>query len=404
MSPEAAPYRIRSLAVITHGYPCAVKPTWLVFVRQIAHAFARQGVQVSVICPLAIHRAVLGRDPVVSTEDAGNGTRVTVYRPRFISLSARQIGPWNTFRLTVAGIRRSTMRVIQQRLAVPPDAVYGHFMYPAGAVAVSLGRTLAIPSFPAAGEISLDTIAPVGRRQAYQDLAPATAFIANSSHLSLLLQHELGLEAKRIGVFPNGIDRRLFYPRDRDAMRRKYGLPLDRTLVAFVGGFETRKGARRVAEAIRGVPHMGGVFVGAGAEAPEGEEVLLCRRMPQENIPDILSACDMFALPTTDEGCCNAIVEAMACGLPVVSSNGAFNDDILNAQVSLRVDPWDVGALRTAILQLRDSPERRATMSQAALEWVVRFDIDQRARSILAFMRAEAMRSRSTPVDRSTHL
>ena len=48
---------IQSLAIIAYRYPCNLYPVWHVFVRQIAHSFARQGVEVTVITPLAIHRA-----------------------------------------------------------------------------------------------------------------------------------------------------------------------------------------------------------------------------------------------------------------------------------------------------------------------------------------------------------
>lgn len=389
--------KIRSLAIIAYRYPCNLHPTWHVFVRQIAHSFARQGVEVTVISPLAIHRAWLGHDLFRTTEDAGEGATVTVFRPRFLSMSDMKIGNWNSFPLTVAGIRRAAKRVIRAHMTMPPDAIYGHFMYPAGAVAVSLGVEMGIPSFPAAGEISLDTVAPIGKDQARCELRKATAFIANSSHLARLMKRELDLEIDRIGVFPNGVNRRIFFPRDRSAMRRKYGLPADRFIVAFVGNFEPRKGPRRVAEAIRNIEGVAGVFVGDGHEPPEGGNVLLSRRVPHDQVPEILSACDVFALPTTDEGCCNAIVEAMACGLPVVSSTGPFNDEILNGEVSMRVDPLDVSAIRSAIIHLRDNPGTRHKMSCAALDWSAGFDIDQRARRILEFMVANVCSPGSVP-------
>jgi glycosyltransferase involved in cell wall biosynthesis len=267
-----------------------------------------------------------------------------------------------------------------------PDALYGHFMYPAGAVAVSLGTEMAIPSFPAAGEISLDTVDRIGKEQAQRELRRATAFIANSNHLAGLMYRDLGLAANRVGVFANGVNRRIFFPRNRSAMRRKYGLPPGLFLVCFVGNFQPRKGPRRVAEAIRNIDGVAGVFVGDGREPPEGENVLLSRRVPHEQVPEILSACDVFALPTADEGCCNAIVEAMACALPVVSSTGPFNDEILNAEVAIRLDPLDVSAIRAAIVRLRDNPGTRDAMSRAALDWSAGFDIDRRAKRILEFM------------------
>ena len=100
----------------------------------------------------------------------------------------------------------------------------------------------------------------------------------------------------------------------------------------------------------------------------------------------MLSACDVFALPTLIEGSCNALVEAMACGLPIVSSAGEFNDDVLDDGMSIRIDPLDVPAIRQAIVRLRDDAPLRARMAAAALQRARLFDIDARARRILAFM------------------
>jgi len=389
---------IESIAVIAYRYPCNLHPTWHVFVQQIAHSFARQGVEVVVINPLAVHRGLLGRDPFRTVEDAGEGAAVTIFRPRFLSMSSRQIGNWNSLRLTQSGIRGAAARVLQRHFTKPPDALYGHFMYPAGAVAVSLGKEMSIPSFPAAGEISLDTVDHLGVNVARCELQQATGFIANSSYLARLMRERLEIGSRRIGVFPNGVNRRRFFPRDRSAMRLKYGLPPDRLLVAFVGNFEPRKGALRVVEAVRDVEGVAAIFMGSGDERPAGDNVLFCGRVPHKQIPELLSASDVFVLPTTDEGCCNAIVEAMACGLPIVSSTGAFNDDILDDSFSMRVDPLDVPAIRGSITRLRDDRATRETMGRAALEWSAGFDIDSRASRILEFMEAEIQRAQCTEV------
>ena len=106
----------------------------------------------------------------------------------------------------------------------------------------------------------------------------------------------------------------------------------------------------------------------------------------QSKVLELLSACDVFVLPTLREGCCNAIIEAMACGLPIVSSDRAFNDDLLTDELSIRVDPMDVDAIRDAIIELRDNPTKREQMGVAALERAKLFDVNDRAKRILQFM------------------
>ena len=91
-------------------------------------------------------------------------------------------------------------------------------------------------------------------------------------------------------------------------------------------------------------------------------------------------------LPTLQEGSCNAIVEAMACGLPIISSDGAFNDDLLTDEMSIRVNPKSVEEIHQAIITLRDDPVRRKQMADAALERSKQFDVDDRAERILSFI------------------
>ena len=76
----------------------------------------------------------------------------------------------------------------------------------------------------------------------------------------------------------------------------------------------------------------------------------------------------------------------MSCGLPIISANGAYNDDILSDEYSIRTDPNDINGMIEAIKLLRDNTKQREMMSKAALNASMRFDITDRASSILDFM------------------
>jgi glycosyltransferase involved in cell wall biosynthesis len=76
----------------------------------------------------------------------------------------------------------------------------------------------------------------------------------------------------------------------------------------------------------------------------------------------------------------------MACGLPVMTSNGSYMDDIVDDSVAVRVDPTDVRVIREAIVALMNDPVRRKSMSQACLEKSKQFDINLRARSVTAWL------------------
>jgi glycosyltransferase involved in cell wall biosynthesis len=374
------------LCIISAGYPYNGNPIAYPFVRLFAHAVARQGVRTTVIAPLPVHRTWRSKDPFQSNEQIGNKVTIDVFRPRYVSASDRQIWKWNTAQIGLESFCRATRRVLRHHVPCRPDALYGHFLYPSGATVVRLGAEMDIPAFPMVGEGLLTTVDAFGRIRARRHLSAATAFMANSSCLGTLLQQDLEIAREKIGIFPNGIDHQVFYHRDKAAMRRRLGLPQDGFLVICVGHQDLQKGPVRVGEAIQGLEGVSGVFLGSGPNPPQAENCIVSKPVPHDEVPEWLSAADVFVLPSTYEGCCNAALEAMSCGLPVISSKGAFNDDILNPDVSIRTDPLDVPAIRRAIVRLRDDTDLREKMGKAALKWSENFDADIRARRILEFM------------------
>jgi teichuronic acid biosynthesis glycosyltransferase TuaC len=380
------------LVVVTGNYPAPARPTYGTFVRQFAHAVARLGVECTVIQPVAIHHAWRRGDyPFRDLEATGHGQTVEVFRPRFISLSANEdfvrFGPLSPSLFTLSRFTGAVRRVLRDQ-NLRPDALYGHFLFLAGAAAVRIGRETGLPAFPCVGEGELWTVRQFGVARSRKELAPACGFLANSTALKQTLIRELGLVAERIGVFPNGTDLTEFKPKDRLAARQKFGLPPDRFLVASSGNFLMKKGIVRVGEAIEGLAGVAGVFAGSGPVPPRASNMALCRRVSPAEMPDLLSACDVFVLPTLIEGSCNSLVEAMACGLPIISSTGEFNDDLLTDEFSIRLDPLDVPAIRQAIVRLKDDPALRARMAEAAGRHSRHFDINDRARRIVGFMEA----------------
>ena len=121
--------------------------------------------------------------------------------------------------------------------------------------------------------------------------------------------------------------------------------------------------------------------------SPEStENVHICGEKIQSELITYLNASDMFVLPTLAEGSCNAIVEAMGCGLPIISSDREFNMNILDDSCAILVDPTDIGQIREAIRTLAVDPVLRKQKATAALEKAQRLDIMKRARRILDFM------------------
>ena len=76
----------------------------------------------------------------------------------------------------------------------------------------------------------------------------------------------------------------------------------------------------------------------------------------------------------------------MACGLPIISSNKNFNDDILDDTCSIRIDTTDVEEIKNAILRLYDNKKLRDVLSKNAIKKTEKFNINERAKNIIKFM------------------
>ncbi|UCG42184.1 MAG: glycosyltransferase [candidate division WOR-3 bacterium] len=370
------------LAVVTQNYPSANRQMEGGFVRQFVLALSRAGVECVVIAPLSV---VAPRNwplaPREALEQAG-GPAVRVLRPRYVSFSARQMPGFNTAMLTLRSFTACVRRTLQ-RIDWSPDLVYGHFLYCAGHAAVHLGSRINRPSVVSVGEGEFWSVQPFGFDKAVQDFRPAGGFLAVSSVVRDGLVRELAIPSDKTRVFPNGVDLSQFIPGNRTEARTRFGIAEELFVIAFVGHFYEQKGLKRLLEAVRGLSGVALLLVGHGpVKVADSDPVAFKGTLPHEEVSVALSAADAFVLPTEVEGSCNSVLEAMACGLPIISSNGRYMDDILDDDVAIRVDPMDVRAIRDAIVTLMNDPARRRRMSEACLRKSRQFDINLRARAV----------------------
>ena len=303
-------------------------------------------------------------------------------RPRIVTASARRLGSWNSAELSDWTFGAAANRELD-RLVGRLDLVYAHFFYPAGRAAMRFAKRKHVPFFIAHGDDSID---PWHLRKGKLHFRDVTGVVAVSTDNGRFCQEVFAIPESKVAVFPNGVDRTLFFPRDRVEARRALGLPVGVPLVAFVGHFIPRKGPDRVLSAIEGMPSVKALMIGEGPLSLPSERIQFQGVVKHEDLPLYLSAADVFVLPTTGEGSCNAILEAMACGLPVVTSTASFNDDIVIPDVAIRVDPMDVLQIRRATHEVLADRDLRRRMSIRCVEWSAGFSIARRASRITDWM------------------
>jgi glycosyltransferase involved in cell wall biosynthesis len=181
-----------------------------------------------------------------------------------------------------------------------------------------------------------------------------------------------------------------------DDVRRRYRLP--RRFVLYVGTIEPRKNLPRLMEAFaaarrQGIPHdlvCAGPYGWSSRNLTDVIDRLGLRHavhftgyVPVKDLPAIYNLGEMFAFPSVYEGFGLPVVEAMACGTPVVTSNTSSLDEIASGAAET-VDPYDVSALTTAFVRLARDASWRRELSERGLARARQFSWARTAREMLA--------------------
>lgn len=359
-----------------------------VFFQNLIFAMADAGVNCTVISPVPVtkYRRAISKVSRERIDTTPRGGKIRVIHPRYVSLSSKRIGPINTGYYSEKLFQKAALKAAQ-RLTENFDAVYGHFILAGGLSAIQIGRMKGIPSFFAYGECNYDTEV----EQTYgpirsEDIKGLSGIIAVSTNNANILKSKPVFNGIPMIIAPNSVDMSLFYKRDKEKCRKELGLPSDKFIVGFVGGFIERKGDKRLLEAVNGIDGVYVAFAGRGDNPPSGEKVLFCQALEHEQVPVFLNAIDVFCLPTQNEGSCNAIVEAASCGLPIISSDLPFNDDLLTEENSMRIDPNSVREIKTAIELLYNDSSLRAQLTNKIYDSSQDFRIERRCEKIMLFL------------------
>lgn len=370
------------ICFITNKYPNEVDRDTLVFLKQLIKEIAKNGHKCSVICPVPTN---INRTYKQLPRKRREG-KITVFYPKYFGLGQTNIICFNPARITTRYFTKAINRTIKTDKSLKDiDIFYAHFVTPAGIAAARLGKKYNKPAFLAYGEATLATIKHFGEKKAREELSSLTGVIAVSSQNKEMISSYVDPAITR--VFPNAIDGRLFRPIDKKIARKEFGFNNKDFIVSFVGSFDERKGISRLERAIdsfNGEVKL--AAAGKGKLKPTSRNCIWNKPVDHRNLPAFYSASDIFVLPTRNEGCCNAIIEALGCGKPVVSSDRSFNYDILNKSNAILINPDNINDIANAITTLKNNRSMMETLSKNAITTSRHLSIENRASNIIKYI------------------
>ncbi len=332
---------------------------------------------------------------------------IEVYHPRFLSVPGLLKSLDGYF---MALGSRALIKRLQREQGV--KVIDAHFAYPDGYAAHRLSRWFGLPyTITLRGTEVPHSREPRKRRRMLAAIRDAARVFSVAESLKRHVT-KLGAAADNIVVVGNGVDSARFAPVDRVQARTALGLPEDAQVLITVGGLVERKGFHRVIELLpmlrREFPQLHYLIVGgASAEGDWGarlraqvaelgmEEVVhFLGTKSSDEMKYVLSAADVFVLATRNEGWANVILEAMACGLPVVATDVGGNREVVCRDELGDIVPFgDAAALQAALCTaLRQSWDHEAIMAYArANDWSQRVALLEREFTLIQQRSHEAV-------------
>lgn len=350
--------------VLSSVYPSPTRPVFGTFVRErVRHVAAV--CEVKVVAPIpwfpwnARWRGLaLARTPTVEERDG-----LTVYHPRVLSvpLVAKAADA-----VLYAGSILPLLRRIHRTFAF--ELIDAHFAYPDGVAAALLGAAFRCPVLITVRGDEARLRQHWLRRVQMRWALRRARVIAVSGALRAVAAEIAEIAPDDIRVIPNGVDAAIFHPTDRGAARAQLGLPAGRPILLSVGSLIERKGHQRILEILPGLterhPDLLYVIVGGegGGDSTRARIESLTRQhrldghvrvvppQPHATVAAWLNAADVFCLATRWEGWCNALMEALACGLPVVTTRVGGNAEFIQPGIDGELVPyWDGAAFAAAV-------------------------------------------------------
>ncbi len=222
----------------------------------------------------------------------------------------------------------------------------------------------------------------------------ARRVIANSQMVKDEIIRFYGTPAEHVQVVHNGVPIHAAEPGTREKMRAELGLAPSDYVAIFAGSGWERKGLRHAIAVVNAMKIPVTLLVAGRGESrglPSSNRVRFLGALPGEKLRAVLAAADVFVLPTIYDPFSNACLEALAAGLPVITTTANGFAEIIESGVDGdAVAPGDTRALATALASWAD-PARRDAIRSRLLEKAARCSVEDNLARTLEVISAAAM-------------
>ena len=347
------------ILVVTSQFPIAGEPNRGRPILQTVRALSRRA-EVRVISPVARYprwarpRSYLFRAADPAHAVPGCDVRYVEY-PALPALS-RPFNGWLCARTLHAPLREFA-----------PDVVLSYWLYPDAYGAMRAAQRAGVPLVVGARGSDLRVRDAISQRLTRPVLHAAQRILVVSEDLGRVAVRDYGADPARIRAIPNGCDAAIFHPQPREAARAGLDVDAEAELVVYVGRLVPEKGLRELLDAATMLapqrPRLLLALIGDGPMRAELEgrlaadpslRVALPGALGPQEVARWMAAADLVTLPSYSEGHPNVLVEALACGRPVVATPVGGIPEVVDADCGVLVPVRDPAALAAGLADVLD--------------------------------------------------